>query len=117
MFVEILAAIGCDFNDWDLRPIILNLDNITSIRLRKTGGCKGLSAKTIPAIEYRDCGGWVYCELFQSDDLALNRYNKIKTCLAENSCSLIPMDDAHKNEPLREYHEREEKIWKESIKK
>jgi hypothetical protein len=115
MYVEILATIGCD--DWDLRPIILNLDNINSIRLRKTGACKGLNARFIPAIEYRDCEGWVYCELFQSDDIALNRYNKIKTCLAENSCCLIPMDDAHKNEPLREYYEREEKIRNESIKK
>ena len=101
MFVEILAAIGCD--GYTIRSTILNLDNINSIRLRKSRATNFLNPNCFPAIEYRDCDGLIYCELFQSDDIALNRYNKIRTCLAENSCCLIPLDDAHKNDPLREY--------------
>lgn len=110
MYVEILSCISdyphptCRFES-----TILNLDNISSIKLRKSSASDFLKPNCFPAIEY-NCGGRDYYELFQSDDIALNRYNEIITSLNKEgfyrggmrvSQRIIYMDESHKNEPFR----------------
>ena len=111
MFVEILAAIESINGRYCFNSTILNLDNISSIRLRKSSASGSLNPNCFPAIVYRDCDS-VYYELFQNDDIALNRYNEIITSLNKEgyyrrgmrvSQHIILMDESHENEPFRDY--------------
>ena len=129
MFVEILSCKhlvipGYDehgqttnYESCEFESVTLNLNHVEAIKLRKSRAGSSLHPDYFPAIEY-NCGGRDYCELFESDKKALNRYNEIRQILATGRKGgsdlnhfgyyspdfiLLPMDASHKNEPFRNY--------------